>query len=439
VNAPDIRALTCPKCGAAISLRTGAQAQVVVCDHCLSVLDAQDPNLKVLQHFAGVLKVKPLIPLGSKGNFKGDPYEVVGFQVRTIKVDGSPYSWREYLLWNPYKGYRYLSEYDYHWNDITVIKTPPQRVAGVDPPAVVLHGETFKHFQTASATTTFVLGEFPWEVRVGDVAEVSDYVAPPNMLSSEKTNDETTWSYGTYTPPKQIWAAFGLTGSPPEPSGVFENQPDDAMPAARAQWKLFGVFAVVLLALYIGLSSMAREKTVFAKSFRFDPPGADSSAYASEIFPIDGGTSNVQVTIQSDVSNSWAFFDLALINDETGKAVDFGREVSYYYGSDEDGPWTEGSQDDISYLPSIPPGRYYLRVQPEGPANGPSTHFTISLKRDVPRASWFWLALFLLIAAPLGSGFAAWAFESQRWKESDHPLAASVGTGDGSDSSDDDS
>ena len=77
-------------------------------------------------------------------------------------------------------------------------------------PVVTLHGETFKHFQTATAETYFVLGEFPWQVRVGDKARTRDFVAPPRMLSEEQTDDETTWSLGTYTPAAQIWSAFGL-------------------------------------------------------------------------------------------------------------------------------------------------------------------------------------------------------------------------------------
>jgi len=36
-------------------------------------------------------------------------WEVIGFQVRTIRVQGIDYSWGEYLLFNPYEGFRYLT------------------------------------------------------------------------------------------------------------------------------------------------------------------------------------------------------------------------------------------------------------------------------------------------------------------------------------------
>ncbi len=311
VTAPNVKALTCPKCGAAITLRTGAQAQVVVCEHCHAVLDATDPNLKVLQTFDDRMRWKTAIPLGTKGTLGGDAYEAIGFQVRSIVEDDVTYSWREYVLWNPYKGYRYLSEYDGHWNDYSVTKTPPTPVPGSEPPVVELHGERFKHFQTAEASTVFILGEFPWQVRVGDKATVSDYVEPPHMLSKEVTEDETTWSIGNYTDPRRIWAAFSLPGAPPAPLGVYENQPDNYLPAAKSFLNMFAVFALLLFALFIARQMTAANASVFTGSYSFRPPGSDSGAFVTAVLPIAGRTSNVEVQIQSNVNNSWALQSLA--------------------------------------------------------------------------------------------------------------------------------
>ena len=41
---------------------------------------------------------------------------MIGFQQRSTQSGGETYSWREYLLFNPYKGFRYLTEFDGHWN-----------------------------------------------------------------------------------------------------------------------------------------------------------------------------------------------------------------------------------------------------------------------------------------------------------------------------------
>ena len=74
-------------------------------------------------------------------------------------------------------------------------------------------GEVYKHFQTSDANTDFVLGEFPWQVRVGEHAVVTDYVHPPRVLSSEKMDKEVTWSIGEYMYGREIWECFKLPGS----------------------------------------------------------------------------------------------------------------------------------------------------------------------------------------------------------------------------------
>src|SRR5207245_9915373 len=111
------KGLNCPKCGAAITLHSFGQAVTVVCASCHSILDAKDPNLAILQQFEAITHdVKPLIPLGTRGKLRGTDYELIGFQRRHCKIEGINYYWHEYVLFNPYKCLRYLSEYSGHWN-----------------------------------------------------------------------------------------------------------------------------------------------------------------------------------------------------------------------------------------------------------------------------------------------------------------------------------
>jgi len=235
----------------------------VVCDHCHSILDAQDPRLTILQKFtAAVDEDPPLIPLGTRGKIRGTDYEAVGFQRRTIHVDGIPYSWHEYVLFNPYKGFRYLTEYNGHWNDTSILRSLPTVNNDVSPATVSYLGETYKHFQTAKAGTSFVLGEFPWQVRVGESSDVSDYVSPPRVISSERTGKEVTWSMGEYISGRDIWKAFGLQGEPPERIGVYENQPSPLSAETTAIWVAFGGFMVVLFVMMILFWSFARSEQV---------------------------------------------------------------------------------------------------------------------------------------------------------------------------------
>ncbi|HET7840925.1 MAG TPA: DUF4178 domain-containing protein, partial [Terriglobia bacterium] len=368
-----------------------------------------------------------LIPLGARGKVRGTQYEIVGFQRRTIHVDGVAYSWREYLLFNPFKGFRYLSEYNGHWNDITVLKTLPV-VLITSPPRAVYMGETYKHFQTSQAATTFVLGEFPWQIRVGEAADVTDYVSPPRMLSSERTGNEVTWSQGEYMSGSDVWKAFSLPGQPPVATGVFENQPSPLKASVAATWKAVGLLTMALLALMIVMAIVQRHDDVFAASYFYNTNHAPSEeqSFVTPVFELKGHDSAVEVDTRANVDNSWIYVNYALINEQTAQAYDFGREVSYYHGYDSDGSWTEGKNSDSAVVPSVPPGRYYLRVEPESDRGKGIITYSIEIHRDVPQLSWYGLGFLALLVPAVLVTWRSMSFEHLRWAESDHaPVSSS--------------
>jgi len=399
---PQAKALNCPKCGAAITLRSFGQAETVVCGSCHAILDAKDPNLAILQQFeAATGEVKPLIPLGTRGKLRGTDYEVIGFQRRSTKVEGITYYWQEYVLFNPYKGIRYLSEYHGHWNDISVCKTLPavgSKLGGSSLTANYL-GETYKHFQSAEANTDFVLGEFPWQVRVGELAEVTDFVHPPRVLSSEKLQNEVTWSIGEYMYGREVWDAFQLPGAPPEAMGVYENQPSPATTKVTGVWVAFAAFAVFLLALMAGFDMRAKKEPVLHETYQYNRAESKSEPpFVTDVFELTGHPSTVEV-----------------------KTWDFGREVSYYSGYDSDGSWSEGKQNDAVVVPRVPPGHYYLRIEPEADPALPGIPYTVEVNRDVPVLGIYGIAFLALLAPAVIMSLRAYTFEWSRWSESDHP------------------
>jgi hypothetical protein len=349
-------------------------------------------------------------------------------------VSGVTYSWREYLLWNAEHGFRYLTEYDGHWNDVVVLKGTPKETMIAGTPQAEYNGTTFKHFQSANAETFFVLGEFPWEARTGDKVEDADFVAPPYMLSSERTPDEVTWSLGTYTPPERIAEAFKLPSPLPAPRGIFANQPNPRSGAAGAMKGTFFLLAAALLVLAVTRFVTARNESVFTQSYEYAPNG-DSAAYVTPVFTLGGHTSNVELDIRTSLSNAWAYYNVALLDENGGPGFEFGREVSYYAGVEDGEAWHEGSPADKVVLPSVPSGRYYLRVALDRDAGAQPFSYTLAVKRDVPRV-WPFLAALVLLALPvLFAAFSAVNFEYNRWRESDHPwVTTSSDSGDGDDS-----
>jgi hypothetical protein len=326
---------------------------------------------------------------------------------------------------NPYKGFRYLTEYNGHWNDTSILRSLPTVNNDVSPATTTYLGETYRHFQTAKAGTTFVLGEFPWQVRVGESSDVSDYVSPPRVISSERSVKEVTWSMGEYISGRDVWKAFGLHGDPPERIGVYENQPSPLSADTTKIWLAFVGFLVVLVVMFIAFESFAGNDRVIEDYYVFDTKTRGEASFVTDVFQLKGHTSNLELTTSADVDNNWIYVNYALINQDTGQAYDFGREVSYYHGYDSDGSWSEGSRTDTVAIPTVPPGNYYLRIEPESDFGRGTIRYWISAKRDVPQPSFFGLALLALLVP---AGLITWRsmnFEHLRWAESDYGSSAS--------------
>jgi Domain of unknown function (DUF4178) len=416
------RALNCPNCGAAVELRGFGYTLTVVCPNCLATLAASNPEIKVLGQIQEAQRRDLKIPLGSRGKMHGVEWQVIGFQTRTVVGEND--SWDEYLLFNPYKGFRYLTEYQGHWNFVTPLERMPQPCAIAGRPGVSFDGKKFRHFSGCEAVTSFVLGEFPWRVAVGEKAICDDFIHPPFVLSSEMSENETNWSRGEYTAGAEVWKAFALPGKPEPARGVYLNQPS---PYQGGMWGRFFWMLALLIGLAIAFSAFSHESVVFRDSYHFSTLAPEPS-FVTPVFTISGRTSGLELTVHADVDNNWAYFNFALIDDDHGTAYDFGREVSYYHGADSDGSWTEGGNSSTAYLASIPPGRYYLRVEPEMDAAGPyhndtkrynAVAYDITLRHDVPNYSWFWIAALLLLIPPVFASLRSGSFETRRWNQSD--------------------
>lgn len=431
VSPPMVKAksLSCPSCGAAVELRGFAHTLTAVCPNCLSVLDASSPELQVLQTFQGKQRVQPKIPLGSRGTLSGTLFEVIGFQQREVISDGDVFCWDEYLLFNPYKGFRYLSEYQGHWNFIRVLSALPVVARLGAKPHAFAFGCKYTGFDRMTARTGFVLGEFPWQARVGDSVQVEDFVAPPSMLSAETTEGEVTWSLGEYMPGPQLWQAFKLPGAPPTATGVFANQPSPYAGKVRSSWRTWLWLNVALFALSLLFTMWSSNRVVFENHYMFSPVSRSEASFVTPSFQVTGRPSNVQLRIHTDLYNNWAYFNFALINEETGQAYDFGREVSYYRDSGE----TEGSPNDSVIVPSVPAGRYYLRVEPEMSNRSAAMSYDLSVRRDVPNYTFFWVAALLLLIPPIVKTARAASFEATRWRESDYAPVSSSSDSDGGD------
>ncbi len=420
------QALSCTQCGGPLEVRAPDQTQRIACPYCGSLLDATQ-NYAVLEALARP-PLKPAIPLGSKGRLGGVQWTLIGFMERSATVEGIRYPWREYLLYEPAHGFRWLVESNGHWSFVETVNPGEVREAwGV---RASYHGKTYKHFQSSFATVDHVLGEFYWAVARGDQTETADYVSPPEMLSMEKTEAEVTWSLGTYLEPDVVWKAFGMSGAPRSPDGVAMNQPWRHAGQAGLVWGSSLLAMAVVFALFL-MFAFGGGRTVHQQTVTIGPTAVsgapESAAFLGPFVVADPG--NLQIRVTAPVSNTWLYLDGALINDETGEVDEFDAEISYYFGSDSDGSWTEGGTEETRYVAAVPPGRYTLRLAPQWEAgHSPPASYDVLVRSRVPRFSHVLLAWMALLAWPIGLSWSWMRFESRRWSESDHAWTASGGS-----------
>lgn len=423
-----LRAFDCPACGAAIELSSNA-IQRVACVSCGSLIDTTDQRLELVEKARDGMKVVPRLPLGSKGRLEGVAYEVIGFMRRETQVDGVKYYWDEYLLFDPRGEFRWLTCSDGHWNFVRVLTKPPTaggkevRFAGTSTTAINYEGDLYKHFQRSKATVSHVLGEFYWQVSVGEAADINDYIAPPKMLSSEATPNEITWSQSIYIDRQVIIDTFKIKQQLLQPVGVYANQPNPKTASQKklnsAFWKLLGagfVLHLVLLLFSLG-GTLDDEVLVY---------GNTDKTHTSQPFELKGHSSVLRVRNSTTFNNAWMALDMTLINETTGESWNAQREISYYSGTDSDGSWSEGSQSDEVVFADLPAGKYHLAIDGE-PAPELNNSATARLHVEHSGALWsnFFILLFVLGLIPLWHGIKAHAFETARWKESDHPPVSS--------------
>ena len=421
----------CPACGSPMQTR-GKDIVAAGCASCGAVVDTSDETYKLISKAMGQRdeKYKPRLPLGSKGTLEGKPVEVIGFLVKQTKIEGITYDWREYLLAGEHGTYRWLTEYNGHWNIVDVLsKPPPGGIIEVDN--VRYEGEVFKHFSTTpSAEVIQVAGEFTWRVRRGETNRVVDYVAPPLMLSRESTSNDLSWSRGVYAAPEVIATAFSLKQGLSDPVGVYANQPNPWSETHAKVCKSFWKLAVLAIVLQTMFALIGGGKLLLRESVEFLPSHADET-WTSREFTVSGKGSKVVVRNETSLANNWIGLDMTLVNKASGAAWPASREISYYYGNDGGESWSEGSRDDEVVFLDIPPGTYYLAVDPEMSTETPvPVRDTLEIKTGGAGWSNFVLLLIFLVAFPIFTRMRVASFETRRWMESDHPPVTSADDGD---------
>ena len=422
----DVGAFNCPSCAAPLKLHS-PKIQSVGCASCGSVIDVSNPNLAILCKAEAKLDRLLAIQLGTTGKFDGVDYEAIGYMRRELEFGGKKFGWDEYLLFNLEKGFRWLGHSNGHWSLIDNAEQMP-RVIGLQSH---YKGERYEHFETYEASVVYVVGEFYWRVKVGDKANVADYVLPPGILSQEQSEKEVTWSVGRYIEPEAVQQAFTLKSRLPQKRGIAPNQPSPYAGLPWRMWKWFLLLSAIAIAVQMGF--VLKSKVLHRENFTAHLAGSEQS-FSTKPFEVSGGRSSLVVRSRTDLENSWAAYNFVLLNQDNGEVLRATRELAYYRGYDDGESWEEGNRKDAVAFNDVPPGRYVLDVDVEMPKDAKRrVTNSVEVVRGAP--SWInWLLMqLLLFLLPAWASWRTHSYEVERWADSDHPKSTSSGDDDDDD------
>lgn len=417
----EIKSIQCTQCGAPISLYGGNNILSIVCSHCGSCLDAED-SFKVLKKFGSLERPKVPLKIGMLGTIRDIQFIVIGIVEYLQKDSYGSYPWVEFLLFSKTHGYAWLIYEDGHYVFGREVKDMPEgdtplMNSPIFSTRIKVKGKTFKVFECASATITYVEGELTWIANVGDRIYYLDAVSPPYIYSIEQRESEREYFYGEYIEAQESYKNFGLENKPKKPVGVFSCQPFKQYPILQGM-KNAGIFyaAISAVLLFFTISLYPGEQ-IFNQRIE-----ANTISESAPTFTVTKPQNLLHISISSPLNNAWADFDVAILDSEGSEVYSIAEVLSYYYGYEGGESWSEGSQKTSAYFKVPEAGTYKIEVsaeggQGEGDAALSNITFNIAIKEGCKTPIYFLISFILMAGCIIPFYVNKYKFEHERWTD----------------------
>lgn len=347
------KALECPSCGGPFELHAAGFSMLHVCQYCGSEIDlVADEGTRLIAEHVEAAKAL-LIPIGTKGKINGIEWVCVG---NLEKNDGWD-TWEEFLLFNPYHGYRWLIWQAGGWSVGTPVLSNP---AHPNRRTFRYEGARMKRiYDPAESEVVRAIGEFYWQVKKGDKVKSTSYVGGGKVLSCEITENEFNWTLEEFVSSKGIAKAFGIedtgqypkTGDYPQP-----HQPNPYSDSTVSLALMAGIAfcCALLFAIYMSFGGDQRTQTFTAN------PATNARSFEVGTFTMTGRARPVTITARGEPgNNNWMYLEYTLTNTATDEEIIASQPIEYYYGRD----WKEDDRRGTVKLSSVPPGTYQLTAE----------------------------------------------------------------------------
>lgn len=360
------QAINCPNCGAGLTIKN-EQSELVVCPFCSSHLDVSEDEKKVLGKGEKAKKWKFVFELGDSFKTDGQRYEIIARLVFTEDED-DPVT-RDYLLYNPYRGTLWLSEYE---GEYSLFKD--SHVMPKGNPFTTRDGGTIKTYNDTSwrkvedgmYSLAYVDGALPWIAKKGDQVKYAEFVNSRDrkfLYEVQRIENELEYGMGKRLTKTELAEASNkkIFKSPGKIRGVKITKTKKKQSFGQTAFFICGICLFFVIINIVLLSMLTSSGTQVMKG-SYDAALLTDGVY-TESFGTEEKDEVVKIDIYAPLDNAWMALNMALVKDENLVIHVDDADISYYHGYEGGESWSEGSKSHTTYWKIPEPGVYRLLLQ----------------------------------------------------------------------------
>ncbi|WP_294960018.1 DUF4178 domain-containing protein [uncultured Flavobacterium sp.] len=403
--------IPCYDCNTETELEVGFEVVNFVCPVCQSLyVRDKEGQFRRRSKYKNVLRDYPL-EIGDIGFLKGSNYKVTGLLRKKVHPD---FTWTEFILQNEAKEFLYLSLSNGHWMMLTEMENIAELKGGV---TILDHeGIDYDLFEHSDAEIIDAQGFFDFELPQNKYIHLAEFINPPNIISIERMNNVQSAFHGEYVPKSVIQKAFPKRTMPYQ-FGVNMIQPSRF--DLRNTAIIFCLFALLIITANWYIYKDQVEQNVFSSKIKFSE--FDNKEITSPSFVLKGASAPMTISVSTEVSNSWANINIALINEDSGDEIYANKDIEYYHGYSDGESWTEGSQYEKFNICGVKGGKYHLLITPmKAPEDLTNSEMNVNVVWNQPSNRNLGLVILAMVIIYFIIRYFRNQFEKERWADSSY-------------------
>lgn len=399
----------CYHCNVTTDLQINFDVVDFVCPNCYTVYRNETDGLKFHSRF-DVVRYPNKFSVGQKALLKGEEYVITGL---LIKKGDYSFQWAEYVLQNKKGDFLYLSEADGHW--ILLNEVVFDKKVGNHPKRIDFQGQSFDIYEYSNPKVVSAQGYFDFNINTK--IELVEYINPPYLVSVERSGNEQTTFFGEHISKKEVQKAFGKEITLPEVTGIGLVQPFWFHFKNTAI--TFCLVAILILLTHSFLNGNRQEKNILNQDIPYD--GYINKDYVTPSFELKGSSAPLVISVASNVDNSWANVQVALINETTGEEVYANKDIEYYHGYEDGESWTEGNTNEEFNICGVSEGKYHLSLTPmKAPEDVSNNYLHVDVSWNKPSLRNVWMTVLFMGVFIVILYYLNKYFETRRWEDSSY-------------------